>query len=124
MPVRDTIEAVGDIFAGTVASAKSVTQGNLVALVVASGNLQDASDAASIRIVGVAQESAVAGATVLYKRGKFWLANSTTSAIAKTAIGSTCVCEDAVTVAADTTNDIVVGTVLAVDATKGVLVEI
>ncbi len=109
-PQRDGIE-----FALPVAASTKVEAGKIAAL-NAAGYLVPASDAASIKVIGVFAESVDnssggnGDAVALIARGKaFLLKNSATSPCVQADVGGNVYVADGETVAHDTTNDIPCG---------------
>ncbi len=110
-----------------VAAATTIHQGTLVALNT-DGNLVSASDAASIRVVGRAEETVDNSAgsagdlTATVKRGCFLYANSATAAVDADDKGKLCFVEDNQTVAETSTHKCKAGLVIDV-TTDGVWVD-
>jgi hypothetical protein len=123
----DTDSRPGDTVALPVKAAISIFAGTLVAI-DAAGWAVPASDTANLKVVGRCREAVdnSAGANgdlkVVVEKGVFHFSNSGSSAVAQANVGATCVVEDDNTVALDTTNDIVAGLVVEVDA-NGVWVD-
>ena len=130
MAERNTSFKAGLLVGFLVAASTKIEAGKMVA-VNASGYLVEASDAASIIVVGIADEtqdnsSGANGAlTCLVKRGQVFKLKNHTTAVTQASVGSNVVVADdeTVTTAAGATNDIVAGKCLGVE-TDGVWVEI
>lgn len=132
MAERETIWQDGELIAVLVAASTKIETGKIVCN-NGSGYAVEGADTAGLIALGIAQETVDNSAgqagdqSVMVRRGKaFWFNNSATAAVTIASIGANVVIEDDETVAlaSGPTNDIVAGKCLAVDATKGVLVEI
>lgn len=116
-----TPERPGLITNVPLAAATKVFQGTLVAR-NAAGNVVPASDAAALRVLGVAQEDvdntdgSAGDLTVNVKVGVFRFANSGTAAVDADDEGKVCFVEDDNTVAESSTHKIPAGRVVDVDA--------
>lgn len=124
MAERNTFKRDGLLIGLLVAAATLIEAGKIVA-VNAAGYLVEASDAAGIIVVGIADQTIdnSAGAngdlTAVVKRGELYLlANSATNPVTQADVGSNVYIEDdeTVAVAAGPVNDIVCGKCLAVGA--------
>jgi hypothetical protein len=131
MTERNTFFRDGVLIALLVAAATKIEAGKIVA-VGADGYAVEASDAAGLIVIGIADETvdntdgADGAASVNVRRKKvFCLKNSATAAVTQASVGSNVYVEDdeTVAIAAGPDNDIVVGTCLALDS-DGVWVEI
>jgi hypothetical protein len=117
-PVKD-----GEIFALKMAASTTIYAGTMVS-VNSAGYAIPAADSANTKVMGIAQEaktnSGVAGdEEIVVRRNKaFLLANDGTNPIVQASIGTSAIVHDdqTVCVAAGATNDIAVGTVLAIEA--------
>jgi hypothetical protein len=124
----DTAERPGKAKAYPVAASTSIPAGVLVAT-DSSGNLVNASDAASIKVVGVSQESkdnsagSAGDLTCTVKKGVFKFTNSDDNAITAAMVGKLAFVESNVAVANTSTNKIVAGRILEIDADLGVWVD-
>lgn len=124
MVERNTHIKDGELLGLLIAASTTIEAGNVVA-VNAAGYAVEASDAAGITVIGVADETVdnSAGAngakTVKVRRKKaFKLANSGTAAVTQASVGSNVYVEDSVTVAiaSGPLNDIVAGKCLGVES--------
>jgi len=125
---RDTPERDGALVGRPVAASTKLYAGGMGA-VDASGNAVAAADTAGLTTVGriesqVDNSAGSAGdETVTMLRGVFRYANSATNPLSAADIGSNALVEDDETVAKTTTNSIVAGKMIDIDA-DGVWVEI
>lgn len=116
-----TDERSGSGIGYPVAAATTIYAGTLVALDT-SGNLVNASDAASLRVIGRAEQDVDNSAgsagdlTAVVKRGVFRYANSSTAAVDADDKGKLCFVEDNQTVAETSTHKCKAGLVVDVDA--------
>jgi hypothetical protein len=123
MAERNTPFKDGTLISLAVAASTKIEAGKIVA-VNASGYAIEASDAASIVVMGIAQETADnssganAAINVIIKRGKAFKLKNGTTAVTIAALGANVVVQDdeTVTTAAAATNDIVVGKCLGVES--------
>lgn len=110
------------------AAATKIFLGTLVAL-NAAGNAVPASDTAALRVIGRAEESvdnsggAIGDLSILVKPGIFQYQNDATNAITKANVGKPAYVVDDNTVANTSTNKIVAGIVVRVDA-EGVFINV
>lgn len=124
-----TAEKTDSVNLYQLAASTTIHKGIMVAL-NAAGYLVQASDAAALKVVGIAEDSAVnstatAGkASVRVKRGVFKIKNAAVNPIVQATIHGNALVADNQTVAADTTNDIVAGRVEAIDDDGGIWVRI
>jgi hypothetical protein len=117
-PVKD-----GEIFALKMATGVTIYAGTMVS-VNAAGYAIPAADTANSKVMGIAQEQKTnAGANgaeeIVVRRNKaFLLANDGDNPVVQASIGTSAIVHDdqTVCVAAGATNDIAVGTVLAIEA--------
>ena len=125
---RNTTERDGALVNRPAEAAVKLFAGSLGA-VNAAGNALPASDTVGLKVVGrvesqVDNSAGVAGdLNVEMKRGVFQFANSGTSALTVADIGGNALVEDDGTVAKVTTNSIVAGKIIDIDA-SGVWVEV
>ncbi len=125
---RNTPMRQGDMVTLPVEANTTIYAGAMVA-VNAAGNAVPAADAAGLTVIGRAEAQVdntggAAGAlTIQVRRGVFQFANSTASALTAADVGQVAHVADDATVAKTTTNSIVAGKVLGVEA-GGVWVEI
>ena len=131
MAERNTFTKDGKLVPYKVAASTKIEAGKMVA-VGADGYAVEASDAAGITVVGIADETVDNSSgsdgdlSVNVKRGQIYkLKNSGSTAVTIASVGSAVVVEDdeTVTTAAGATNDITAGTCMGVD-TDGVWVAI
>ena len=131
MSERNTVRKDALLIGLLVAASTLIEAGKMVA-VNATGYAVEASDAAGITVIGIAEETidnssgADGDLTVLVQRKQaFKLKNSGTAAVTQATIGDSVYVEDDETVAlaAGPTNDIIAGTCLGVES-DGVWVEI
>lgn len=124
MAERETQRKDGEFISLKVAASTKIELGKIVA-VNASGYAIEASDAASIIVMGIADETIDNSEgsdgdlrVRVRRRASFKLANSGTTAITIAAVGSNVCVEDdeTVTTAAGATNDIVVGECVDVES--------
>lgn len=124
----DAPERAGAVIAVPLAADTTVYAGTLVCL-NADGNAVPGANTAGLHALGRAEEDAdndggnAGDITVRVKRGTFRYANSATAAIEAADRGKVCFVEDDSTVAELTTNSVVAGRVVEVDA-DGVWVDI
>ena len=84
-----------------------------------------ATDAAGVRVIGVNEAEGSEGDTVTVRQGYFWLTNSATNAVTAAHIGTVCYVETSrIVQSAVGSHSVVAGTVINVDATAGVLVNV
>ncbi len=127
---RNTPYKDGNLIGLAVAASTVIEAGKIVA-VNTTGYAVEASDAAGITVMGIAQETAdnASGAdgaiNVVVMRGKAFKLKNGSTAVTIAGLGSDVVVEDdeTVTTAAAATNDIVVGTCVGIDS-DGVWVQI
>lgn len=120
----NTPSSAGEYVSLVVKDAEIIYAGTLVAI-DANGEAVNASDASGLKVIGRAEETidnTDDGLSIRVKRGCFFF---TGSGITAANIGSNATVVDNQTVglAAATTNDIVAGKILAVDASLGVLID-
>ncbi len=125
---RNTPERDGTLVSLPVEAGAVIHAGGMVA-VNAAGNAVPAADTAGLTVMGRAEQAvdntggAAGAAAITVKRGVFQYGNSGASALTAADVGQVAHVADDATVAKTTTNSIVAGKVLGVDAT-GVWVEI
>lgn len=107
-------------------ASTKIPAGVIVMVVAGTGTALNGADTASGLCMGISTQlvDTVLGHTVCpVRRGAFWFANNGNITAAN--IGQQCTIVDNQTVglAADTTNDVIAGEILAVDSVDGVLVD-
>ncbi|MDF3129276.1 hypothetical protein P0Y35_08720 [Kiritimatiellaeota bacterium B1221] len=122
---RNSPESSGVHLQLTVKDGEIIYAGALVAI-DANGEAVNASDAASLKVVGRCEETvdnSADGESVKVKRGCFWYDNG--SSIDASDIGNTAFAKDNQTVISllDSSEQIIAGIICAVDASLGVLVD-
>lgn len=107
-------------------ASQTVYAGTIATVAAATGTITTAADTAGLIAVGFHAKKGVAanGDTPEVMAAVGWLANNGNVTAARIGSTVTIVDDQTVGLAADTTNDIVAGTVEAVDSTLGVLVAI
>jgi hypothetical protein len=115
----------------TLASGQSVYQGALLGITLGTGTVVEATATTGIFICGTASEAvdASGGAKSIQVEldkeiSLRWLANHTSNTVAAANVGQLCYVEDDQTVSTNSASRVIAGRVWAVDATKGVLVEL
>jgi hypothetical protein len=109
----------------TVKDAEQIPAAVLVAR-DANGEAVNAADAADLVVLGRSEENVdntADGKTIKVKRGCFWAQNNGNITAAHIGTNATVVDNQTVGLPADTTNDVVAGKILDVDAANGVLID-
>lgn len=123
---RNGFDAVSPSIQVDMAASTTIYAGAMVA-VNASGLAVPAATG-STRVIGVADETKVSGAsgttTIRIRRGSFWFNNKGGDLVTQALLFTTCYVEDDNTVRLTATSSIAAGKVLDVDSSQGVLVEI
>lgn len=123
-----TDERLGEIYYIPVAAATKIPAGVIVAL-DANGRAVNASDTAALRVIGRAEETVdntAGGAgdlSINVKRGVFKWVNSAANAITAAYLRKPAYVEDNQTVATTSTNKVVAGRIVAVDADGGIWID-
>lgn len=122
---RNSPESVGAYVRLTVKDEEVIYAGALVAI-DANGEAVNAGDTASTKVIGRAEQTvdnSDDGETITARRGCFWFDNDGNITAANIGDNATVVDNQTVSLASETTNDIVAGKILAVDASLGVLID-
>lgn len=123
--VLNTPESAGDFVQATMKDAERIGAGVGVSL-DSNGEAVNAGDTSGDTFLGRSEESVDNtgdGKKIKVKRGAFWFANNGNITAAHIGSQATVVDNSTVGLAADTTNDVVAGRILNVDAELGVLVD-
>lgn len=106
-------------------ASTAIPLGVIVMVISGTGTALNGADTASGIVMGVstqAVDTALGHTKCPVKRGRFWFANNGNITAAKIGLQCTVVDNQTVGLAADTTNDVIAGTIDAVDSVLGVLV--